>query len=217
MGPQPAGKVLSLWWEDWAGNGGCVVRNTDDTYQWANNDRHIGLFSDGRMYRTILSFWTPVPSGAAVQNYIRVFVYRDSDFLCGSQVRLLSGSVRGDAEEMFEWIGSGELVLLDANIDSEWRWDQTPQAKKIARKIQAGSVHFGLTPPLDWLATDCSLGKWGLSTAPDWDNYGGQYWVPEPTTYSMVLAVLSSSSSKPLAWQEGVRPAGWGEFKGGAK
>ena len=116
-------------------------------------------------------------------------IYQASPFSqhCGTELRLLTNSVPGGAEDAWDWIGDGELFYTDRVIGrpNSYLWVNSQTAIKLAQKITSGAVHIGLkgeyegNPNID----DCGIGRWGTSDAPEWPNEWESVGISEPDTY----------------------------------
>lgn len=215
---RPAGKVLGEEFEGWGGNGGCV-RKSGSTFSWFNNYRRMWRWpSTGDAYRTVLSYLTPVPSGHWVLSYVALVIYQTSPYSihCGTELRLLTNSVPGGAEEVWDWIGDGNLFYTDQVIarPNTYLWLNSQTAGKLAQKITGGAVHIGLKGTYEGNKhiVDCGIGRWSTSDAPEWPDAWEDVGIPEPSTYGIIIALLTDDPiSKPAA--DRLQHESWGEFK----
>ena len=69
--------------------------------------------STGDTYRTVLSYWTPVPEGKEPLSYAAMSIYQINPFswICGTELRLLTNNVPGQPRHVWDWVGEGELFL----------------------------------------------------------------------------------------------------------
>ena len=121
----PSGKVAQ--WTGFEGNGGCVRKRADGTYTWFNNFRRLYKWSTTNdTYRTVLSFWTPVPDDKILLLHAELWLYQKNPFntICGAQVRLMANQVESQPENVWNWIGGGDLIREDWQIarPDYWVW-----------------------------------------------------------------------------------------------
>ena len=210
-------------------NGASLVKGSNGSIDWFMSDRNFGKWNtDGRTYRSVFSYLTPIPEGYVLALWAVIYAYRDTpDPSPRASVRILN-NISGNASNMYNKIGNGTLIWSGGPINRPQEWLFTRHgigARLITNDaIFKGRVHIGIHGDVE--SGDghapLSLGKWGLPGAPTWPpgedfNFPGglesDTGIPEPNTYTcLILGAIPLSSGKPVA-DPGVKDHTWGGIK----